>query len=314
MIDSAELSLIQSELTGASESPYIGRNVLEKDKTQVRRMWEWFSPRRAVDINLDLKAVAPYITEEMKPYVPLLERAQKLVGSIQESDSLKAIEVMEPMLTWVDLDDLNPDDSDVKTEIKRALGLYAMHKSIQIVTASEERVEAPGVAGKYIDACKTANEDVFILAEFAKKIPTLTKKSQDVMKADEKWENQDEALSQLDDPEITLGMNKYYEIMEELRRGVDYSGIWKREGLSLDGIPTVGLTPDKILTLARFRAWKYLSDDESSSNPSYDEYDHWKKDMSLLMGLTKNLSQDEQGLIRAELSFMENVLFENENA
>lgn len=310
--DSGQVSSMLGELASQKVlTQYINREKLEPKKDTLRnRALKILSPLRASELKIPISDKFIKIPDEIKPSQELIERAQSLAKSIEGATDPAAVEIMAPLLDIVELEETPETDKFLSLEVQHALGFLALHKSLQLVSTHPDKVKPYGVVKEYLDGIDAAKSALAKIDLLAQKLPIFTKPASETMSSEEKWTEQDQTLELMKNAQqLELSLPSYLSLIPQLKKGLDFSNIWQREGLSPTDIPTVNITLDQVMILARFYAWVELAEDTPEEEREI-AFVSWKNDKEKLMSLTTHLSMDEKAKARTELATIENALFE----
>lgn len=262
------------------------------------------APKKAIDLKKELDPSIEESYPDLEGYVSLYSKASTLAKSIEESGK-ESLDAIRPLLGEVNLDDLSKTDTTVNESIKEALGIIALHQTLQLVYESSGQIKAEGVVAKYEKVVMSAKNDLLMLEDLAQKMPILTRPSRLVMVQD-RWKDEDTSLEQLTESELSLSLaGKSRQLLSNLSQATDYSHIWEQNGLNSEVVETVKPSFKTIMYLVRYMGWYGLHDKEF-------EVEDWEiMKASFQKFGTKQLSQAENISLNSEIGIIENSLFED---
>lgn len=310
--DRDQVSSILSELADQKVlTQYINRGpVKPKEDTARNRALKILSPLRASELRIPLSEKFAKLPDDLKSSQELIARAQSLAASIEQVTDPAALEIMAPLLEVVELDERPETDKFLSIEVHRALGYIALHKSLQLAIAHSEEVKPYGVVKDYLDGVRGTENALSQLAVLVEKFPIMGRSAQEIMSPDQKWVEQDETIERMKHAEeLEISLASYLKLIPKLKKGLTYSHIWQREGLSPENIPTVNITSEQIMILSRFYAWAELAEDTPEDEREI-AFESWKHDKENLLSLAAHLSNQEKSQVRIELATIEDALFE----
>jgi hypothetical protein len=304
-----------------SSSQYIDRAKNAGELFPFERFVRSIAPARANDIHIYFNPENRDLYPTLKSDISLYLRAQEVVQSIQELGGRDVLPMLSQAIDWVDFDEIHPQDTSVAREIKTAVGLYALHKSLEIVRSTRStdgEQELPGKVQEFLANYVQASEVIRQVDDLAEAMPILDTAASEFVTPIE-WYDQEESFTLMKsieaDPENYLqilgNFDRIHKILKEAARNRQ---MWEREGLSTDTIPTVSLELQTLLRIARFTGWSFLKKDVESEEMSIaDEklyMQDWeqKKRQILDIGLGELEYVQYQSLIN-ELDTIESGLF-----
>lgn len=210
----------------------------------------------------------------------LRRSAHELAQEIIAVDDPNMIPILSRFIGGLDIDRLNQRDI-VSEAITEKVAILSLYKIIELVGKNKGKVdcELPDQAKEYIETIRRVKEMAYSLEELAESNQVLNRPMDEVVSGDEKWAEQDAMEAVIKKQQETQLGGRVFQIAagvgHYLRRAIQYSQMWEKEGLSPDEI--YHLTGEQIDNLvkvgARYFSWYSLLDDQwiGEAETNYDD-------------------------------------------